>query len=361
MNVRVLSALAATAALAAALAAVSAGGVSSTGADRVVVVAKGLNNPRGLAVARSGAVYVAEAGTAGRCVGPKKNQICYGFTGSIARIKGSRMRRVARGFLSVGEKDGSFTVGVDDVAVARSGGLYAIMASAPVPHPERVIGKEGARQLGKLLRVSGGKAVVADVGRVELRQNPDRADVNPNPYSLALGANRIVVADAGGNTLLSVNARGRVSVLAVLPPIRAGKRRIQSVPTSVAVGPDGAYYVGELGGDGAPAGAARVLRVEPGKRPTVYAKGFNTITGVDFDAEGNLFVGQLLRGGFPQFARRDLTGALIRIAEDGTRTELARGKLKAVGGVAVAPDGAVYVSVQSVLPRAGQVVRVTAG
>jgi hypothetical protein len=327
--------------------------------DRVAVVARGLNNPRGLAIGPSGAVYVAEAGTAGRCVGPEREQVCFGFSGSVTRIRGSSVHRVSRGLLSIGEKDGSFTVGVDDVAVDRKGRLFAIMTSAPVPDPEAIVGKRGAAQLGKLLRLSVRKTVVADVGAVEVRQNPDGADVNPNPYSLALAADRIVVVDAGGNTLLSALTDGRVSVLAVFPARRVGKARVQSVPTTVAVGPDGAYYVGELGGDGTPRGAARVWRVVPGRKPTVFATGFDTITAVDFGPDGSLYVGELLRGGFGQLDRDDLTGSVTRIAPDGRRTELARGRLPAVGGLAVAPDGAVYVSTNSVLPRAGQVVRIT--
>jgi sugar lactone lactonase YvrE len=91
----------------------------------------------------------------------------------------------------------------------------------------------------------------------------------------------------------------------------------------------------------------------------VFATGFDTITAVDFGPDGSLYVGELLRSGFGQLARDDLTGAVTRIAPDGGRTELARGRLPAVGGLAVAPDGSVYVSTNSVLPGAGRVVRIT--
>jgi hypothetical protein len=39
----------------------------------------------------------------------------------------------------------------------------------------------------------------------------------------------------------------------------------KTVPNSVAQGPDGAYYVGELTGVPFEAGAARVYRVVPGR------------------------------------------------------------------------------------------------
>jgi len=51
-----------------------------------------------------------------------------------------------------------------------------------------------------------------------------------------------------------------------------------------------------------------------------------------------------------------LIGALIRVAPNGTRTTVAAG-LFAPGGVALGPDGKPYVSVCSVCPFGGQVVR----
>src|SRR4029077_7680654 len=65
-----------------------------------------------------------------------------------------------------------------------------------------------------------------------------------------------VVVDASGNSLLHVDADGEISLLAVFPsrsttpprPVLPGINLSDSVPTSVAVGPDGAYYVGELTG-----------------------------------------------------------------------------------------------------------------
>lgn len=51
------------------------------------------------------------------------------------------------------------------------------------------------------------------------------------------------------------------------------KMPMESVPTSVAYGPDGALYVSELTGFPFPAGASTIWRVVPGKAPTVYATG----------------------------------------------------------------------------------------
>jgi sugar lactone lactonase YvrE len=58
------------------------------------------------------------------------------------------------------------------------------------------------------------------------------------------------------------------------------------------------------------------------------------------------------------FTGNDWTGALIRIAPDGSRTELVPGVLTAPGGVAMGSDGALYVSNNSIYSRTGEVIRV---
>lgn len=51
-------------------------------------------------------------------------------------------------------------------------------------------------------------------------------------------------------------------------------------------------------------------------------------------------------------------GRVIRVAPDGTRT-IINVQLFAPGGVAIGKDGAIYVTNNSILPGAGQVLRIT--
>jgi hypothetical protein len=76
----------------------------------------------------------------------------------------------------------------------------------------------------------------------------------------------------------------------------------EAVATSVAIGPDGAYYVGELKGFPAPTGASRVWRIKPGARHarcgessdcTVIADGFTSIVDLTFGWDGTLHVVEL--------------------------------------------------------------------
>jgi sugar lactone lactonase YvrE len=148
--------------------------------------------------------------------------------------------------------------------------------------------------------------------------------------------------DAGANAVFEVRG-GKATVLAVIPK----NGRAQSVPSSVAMGPNGDLYVGELA-EGAGRGKARVWRLPAaGGPPVVHRTGFTAITGVAFGPDGSLFVTEFARN----LRREDVRGAVVKVAPDGSRTRLGERALLAPTGAAVDSTGAVYVSNYSVLPR----------
>jgi len=110
------------------------------------------------------------------------------------------------------------------------------------------------------------------------------------------------------------------------------------VPTSVVVGPDGAYYIGHLNGLTILPGSSNIWRLEPGGMPTPYCTGFTWIIGLAFDPSGNVYVLQYSDGPVTNSG-----GSLLRVAPDCSRRTVATG-LKAPTGVAVGDDGNVYVS-----------------
>ena len=118
---------------------------------------------------------------------------------------------------------------------------------------------------------------------------------------------------------------------------------MQAVPTGLAVGPDGALYVGELTGFPFPAGQANVYRVPAeGGDPEVYASGFTNVVDIAFGPDGTLYVLEYQHHGMMS---GDLTGGLWAVPAGGGEPELiATDPLVQPGGILVAEDGTIYIS-----------------
>jgi hypothetical protein len=333
------------------------------------VVMCGLHNPRGLAFGPQGALYVAEAGRGGQgpCFTPGAIQFCYGPSGAVSRLWGGAQDQVATGLASFAEvgnptiPDGTRAEGPNDIALLGVGDAHVTIGLESNPDLRDL--SPDLAGLGQLVRVSasGQWRSVADLAAFEQENNPDDALYggdchsglpDSNPYGLLAEPAGLIVADAGGNDLLRVGANGDISLLAVMPPVPAAND-CSAVPTSIALGPDGAYYVGELTGAPFRNGAASVYRLVPGEEPQVLQPGFKAIIDIAFDQDGSLYVLQHATG--PTM----LTGAgvLIRVAPDGTRTAVLTG-LDRPTSVAVGPDDALYVTNHGLSASGGEVLRI---
>ncbi|HJW59412.1 MAG TPA: ScyD/ScyE family protein, partial [Actinomycetota bacterium] len=232
-----------------------------------------------------------------------------------------------------------------------------------------------ARRLGKLLRIDRhGIRAVADFPAFEEANDPDEGGgvppgeptVDSNPNGLLVRHGSQLVTDAGGNDLLKVDHKGRIKVVAVFPPrtvvappgFPGPTIDMQAVPTSVVKGPDGAYYVGQLTGFPFPVGGAKVWRVVPGQKPKVFKGGFTNIIDIAFDKRGRLYVLEIATNGLLSAGENELpVGRLVRVNKDGSQKVLVSEGLAAPGGF-VLGHGAAYITNNSILSDAGQVVKV---
>jgi hypothetical protein len=345
-------------------------------AQSLVVVADGLSNPRGIAFGPDGALYVAEAGSGGSgpCAEGPEGLRCYGASGAIARIDTHwwTLSRVATGLPSAASADGSFATGPHDISFRGMGSAFITIGFGGNP-ANRIpdFGLAGAH-FARLIRLTpnGNWSFRGDLGAYESAANPTGDEIDTNPYSVLALPGRQIVADAGANALNQISANGTLSTLAVFPDGEAEAPDflglppgtlipMDTVPTSVAEAPDGHFYVGQLTGFPFPVGGAKIFRVPAqGGPPAVVAEGFTAVIDVAFAPDGSLYVLEIAKNGLLEaFINNDWTGALIRLAPDGTRTEIGAGSFFAPGGLAVGADGTLYVTNRSIFST-GQVLRV---
>jgi hypothetical protein len=362
-----------------------AGGDHDYGGGRVSVIAEGLASPRHLAFGSRGDLFVAEAGQGGNvfCFTGGEGPACMGATGAVTKVdRWGNQSRIATGLASMANTPGNtsaigphgiIVVGRDKVLITNGGPTHPLDATgAAIPRDALAAKGSFANLFGKVLLITpqGSAVPQADIWDFERRVNPDAAIGNPlidsNPVDLLLDGSRLVVADAGGNAIDTVDPWSDVENLTVFgnravpnpfnpqaPPVQ-----MQAVPTSVEEGPDGNYYVGQLTGFPFPVGGANVYRVNPRTgRQTVVARGFTNIMDLAFGRDGTLYVLEIDADGL---LTDDTTeGAIFAIGRHGgiRQIKLPAGTLPYPGGLAVDGDD-LYVSVNARSPDDGQVLKI---
>jgi hypothetical protein len=311
----------------------------------------------GLAAAPDGSLYVADAGA------------------GIVRLKPN-----GAGMLFVE------LPGVTDIAPIGSKEMFAITGGGDGPT---------ARML---FRVSRGRIKpMADLRAFEASVNPDGGEIDSNPYDVAfLSGNKALVADAGGNDLLIIDKKGVVDWVATLPDelvSTANAKQLvgcptappglefvcglpdmmpaQAVATSIAVGPDGAFYVGELKGFPGPVGVSKIWRIERdalhavcGSSPkcSVVADGFTSIVDLNFGPDGTLYVTEIDEASFlaVELGSFGLPGATLGGTVNAcdaswTCTEIAT-QLPIPIATTVGKNGQLYAAINALVPGAAAVI-----
>ncbi|MBW4628467.1 MAG: ScyD/ScyE family protein [Brasilonema octagenarum HA4186-MV1] len=390
-------------------------GTQAARAASLSVVADGLNNPRNLDFAPDGSIYLTESGRGGdgnggvNCIPSPSAQyipLCSGNTGSVVKIaKDGTKTTVLSNLPSIAlVPSGEQAAGPADFKFDSKGNAYLLYGLAGDPNSRDT--KLQSPLLGQLYKVdlnTGSLTSLADFAAYEAKYNPDGTDLINNPYAFAIKGDTAYVVDGGGNSIYSVGLDGSgIKNVAAIPqkvislstdqfptlpegttdptggaPLPPGYSRAsnglpvsnQSVPTGIAVAPDGSLTLSEYTYFPYPENEARILKVDPDTLQTqVLADGFTQLTGVTYDSEGNLYALQhinqsewkgIQQGGV---ITGDISGSVIKIAKDGTRQTIWSGDgLEAASGLVFGPDGDLYISNRARLvagERGGQLIKI---
>jgi hypothetical protein len=320
-------------------------------------VATGLDGPRGVSTFQNKVIYSVSDGSVYATDGHK--------TWKLGTVPGS----------------GGFPPAID---TSKRGTTYALTGAGGEPGQPPVPGST------TLYRMRYGKSPVkiADIGAYQ-KKDPDPYDQEQNPTDsnpfgvAALGDGTVLVSDAAGNDLLRVWPNGHIKTVARLKPrtvkVPAGLPAkdpegnplppagtpivSEAVATSVTVGSDGYWYVGELRGFPATPGTSQIWRIKPGSvnatcdplKPNKgnckrYADGYTSIVDLAGGPHGKLAVVQLARESWLKF---ELGGSTIgslylqypgRGHRAGYKRELVRGQLNLPGGTAFNRWGQLFVA-----------------
>jgi hypothetical protein len=272
--------------------------------------------------------------------------------------------------------------GVTDMAPIGRGSMYAVTSFG------------GGDTDGKLFRISRGRTqALADLFAFEEQFNPDEDVIESNPFDVAaLSGGKALVADAAGNDLLIVDQRGKIDWVATFPKELVSTQDIKDlvgcpdpppefedicdlppmlpadpVPTSVTIGPDGAFYVGELKGFPAPRNESRVWRVEPGARHakcgespacSIVADGFTSIIDLNIGRDGTVYVTEFDEATWFAIEIGDGIGGTVNACNprSWSCSELATGLLMPIA-TTEGKRGEVYTAIKVLIPGEAEVIR----
>jgi len=314
-------------------------------------VATGLNGPRGVSTFGNKVIYSVSDGSVYATDGHK--------TWKLGTVPGS----------------GGFAPAID---TNRWGVTYALTGAGGEPGQPPIAGGSTLYRL----RPGHSPVKVTDIAAYQAH-DPDpfnQADspTESNPFGVAaLKDGTVLVADAANNDLLRVWPNGKTTTVARLKPrtvkVPAGLGSeappagtpfvAEAVATSVTVGSDGYWYVGELRGFPATPGTSEIWRIKPGSVGAVcdpvkpnkgnckrYADGYTSIVDLAGGPRGTLAVVELARESWLRFEMGGSTIGSLYLQYPGKghragyKRELVRGQLNLPGGAAFNRWGQLFVA-----------------
>lgn len=348
----------------------NAGGntAGNSGGKEPVVLTGGLVGPLHLSAGRHGSVTVSES-----------------FAGRLTRVDSAGSQQVLY-------ENPDWSVAGN---AQRDGSVYFLESQGAGPDPAelaghiRIIDEEGhQRTLGDFAALET-EHNADQTNRYGFRNLPDgcaaqlpadmpetyKGEIDSHPYGIALTEETIYVADAGANSVVSVDAgNGKTRTVAVLPPrpykitadaaasnglpdcVVGSTYDFEPVPTDVAVGHDGWLYVTTLpGGPEDPALGARgaIFKVSPdGDEVELVAEDIMSPTGLALADNGDMYVASLFGDGVlridPDSGDQTVVLAAGSTADVDLRGNTVYATANALPGPDGPPDGqVVYVELHS--------------
>ena len=327
---------------------------SSAAPTTIDVYSEGFFNPRGLAFAPDGTLYVAEAGPPGEVIIPLpalyggKGPI--GSGGVISRVKAGGGARipVVTGLPNLGIYSGAEILGPSGLAFIGND-LYVVRAAHMTESPTV------AR-----LNADGTLTKIADIGEFNGKNSAraDNGDAVPggNPYDMVALDGDLYVSDGNFNRILRVKLDGRITIHAAFT----------ASPTAVGMAVDTtqAILIGQFGAAPYYPGSSRVDRVTPdGTVTTGHVNGLQNTTDVAVGPDGALYILQFAA----HFSAQRLAyvpggGRVLKVEADGT-TRPVVDNLMFPTFMTFGPEGSLYISNygNQSMKGEGQILRVTLG
>lgn len=353
---------------AALLACLLASGAGATGhAWTQTTVATGLDSPRGMTVEPDGTVLVAEAGHGGDVCTPTKD--CIGTSARISKLDPSTgsVTPVVTGLFSNASAEG--ITGIDGISAA-DGRLAGAITLAPqifagldcTGQPadcSTVLAAEKA-QIGQAIQFtdSGTWKALAGVGSNDFGLTAADASLsdsgpNANPYAVLPVPGGTWVADSGANLVDFVTANGDLHVASRIAAPAPGGFPGDGVPTCLAI-LRGNLYVGDLAGrlwERNGAFAPTAVPVTAGGRSLLQH-----VTGCVSDGKDHLYLVNMWGTPGPPIpagpGSAAGTGSVVELTRGGSAQVIASG-LDFPNGIALAKDGSLYVTVDSLCTATG--------
>lgn len=260
-----------------------------------------LDNPRAIAIAAGGDIYVADSGD------PSQP-----FPGRVLRISSTgdvETTLAPFSAFSASTAGETYAFGLSSVATSPDM-LYVLLGVGaflqnPIYAENQLIAVAPNGEITQLFSLAG----------YEAGHDPDGLGIDSNAMDVAYAEDgSLWITDAAGNWaahLVPTDTEGKpleVATVAVFPAVDGE----DAVPTGIAVGPDGSAYVALFRCRQPTAGKGGIARVYPDGSFEIVVDSLSNPIDVGFDAFGNMYVLEFATDYAPE------TGRLLAVHKDGT-------------------------------------------